>query len=187
MKTRAALIERITRSGSQSVSTFGASDAGTLKAFQTFAFTMAQPGPVKDRQDKPHPHQAIVDPSGRFLVVPDLGADLVRYYSFEKGVDKLTEHAPLCVQPGSGPRHAVFWSAGGQRGNGAVFMYVLGELANSITGYRVAYPPNGGMVFRKVSIASSLVGGTPKTPSSAAEIMLSVRSPSPTVTDPTGS
>lgn len=144
---------------------------------------MARPGPVKDRQEKPHPHQAVVDPSGRFLVVPDLGADLVRYYSFEHGVDKLTEHAPLGVQAGSGPRHLVFWSADGQCNNSTVFMYVLSEFTNAVTGYRVGYPSNSSMVFRKVSLASSLLGGTPKAPSFAAEIVLSVRSPPPTVTD----
>lgn len=34
-------------------------------------------GPNKARQDSPHPHQALLDNSGRFFVVNDLGTDTI--------------------------------------------------------------------------------------------------------------
>ncbi|RWA03833.1 hypothetical protein EKO27_g11273, partial [Xylaria grammica] len=47
------------------------------KPLQQFKFNMTAPGP-NPRQNAPHPHAAHVDPTGKFLLVPDLGADLIR-------------------------------------------------------------------------------------------------------------
>lgn len=62
------------------------------------------------RQQGPHAHAAVVDPTGRFVLVPDLGADRVFIYAVD-GARKTLSPAPLpfvALPPGSGPRHLVF-------------------------------------------------------------------------------
>ncbi|SDC15366.1 6-phosphogluconolactonase [Paenibacillus sp. UNCCL117] len=82
-----------------------------------------------DRQDRPHPHSAFFSPDGRFLLVPDLGLDLVRIYKVDAGNGKLQVHADASVHPGAGPRHLAF------RPDGR-FAYVINELDSTIVAFR---------------------------------------------------
>lgn len=87
-------------------------------------------GPNQRRQASAHAHNAVVDPSGRHVLVPDLGADRVFVYGFDGA-----KHALLAdngdpprafpVAPGSGPRHLVFGADGR-------FAYVITELSAEI-------------------------------------------------------
>lgn len=87
-------------------------------------------GPNQRRQASAHAHNAVVDPSGRHVLVPDLGADRVFVYGFDGA-----KHALLAdngdpprafpVTPGSGPRHLVFGADGR-------FAYVITELSAEI-------------------------------------------------------
>lgn len=56
-------------------------------------------------QDQARPHQAILDPTGDFLVFPDLGADLLRVLKVDKATLKHTE--AVCIRS-SGQRAFVF-------------------------------------------------------------------------------
>lgn len=114
---------------------------------QVFSYSMDRPGPDPSRQDAPHPHMAAVDPSGGFIVVPDLGADILRVYSVDKPSGFLTSCANVTATPGSGPRHAAFWE-----GAGGTMMYLANELGNSVTVYSVAYPTVEGECLGLVSI-----------------------------------
>jgi 6-phosphogluconolactonase (cycloisomerase 2 family) len=60
--------------------------------------------------DAPHAHQAITDPSGRFVLVSDLGTDRIYVYRFDKTAGKLSPNDPPFYQaaPGTGPRHLSF-------------------------------------------------------------------------------
>ncbi len=63
-------------------------------------------GPDKSRQKGPHAHMVSLDPKNRFLLVPDLGADKVLIYHFDKESGVLTpnpEQAFLKMEPGTGP------------------------------------------------------------------------------------
>lgn len=73
---------------------------------------MAGPGPRPDRQDRPHPHAGFTDPSGDFMIVPDMGADLTRIFKINKETGILTECPAIASQPGDGPRHGLFRKAG---------------------------------------------------------------------------
>ncbi|KAK6865528.1 hypothetical protein PG995_002056 [Apiospora arundinis] len=115
-------------------SSFDVKDTSSLALSQNETYTMAAPGPVPARQDVPHLHHTILDPSKRFMVVPDLGADLLRVYSLKRGSIAWTEIDPVQALPGSGPRHGVFATAGHN-----TFFYVLNELSNTISGYKVTY------------------------------------------------
>lgn len=69
------------------------------------------------------------------MLVPDLGADLVRVYAVPSGDDlTLTAVDPIVVAAGSGPRHIAFAVHGE-----TTYMYLVTELANTIVGYEVTY------------------------------------------------
>ena len=82
------------------------------------------------RQASAHAHSVAIDPSGRYALVPDLGADRVFIYRFDRATHALsqddgsTPHA-FVAAPGSGPRHIAFGSSG-------QFVYLLTELSAQI-------------------------------------------------------
>lgn len=63
-------------------------------------------GPDKDRQEAPHAHRVTVAPNNRFLLVNDLGLDLIHIYQLDAATGKLTPNeTPSWTAPaGSGPR-----------------------------------------------------------------------------------
>src|SRR5688572_10297328 len=66
---------------------------------------------VKERQEKAHVHAVVLSPDGRYLLVPDLGADKVFQYRVD--VTKPQALTPAnqpftAVKPGGGPRHLTF-------------------------------------------------------------------------------
>lgn len=100
----------------------------------TFEWTMSSPGPVTDRQDGPHPHSAVTDPTGAFLLIPDLGADLIRILAISES-GTLTECPAAEAPPGSGPRHGAFWSPD----EDTTILYTVNELGNSVTSWSLTY------------------------------------------------
>ncbi|RDW74617.1 uncharacterized protein DSM5745_07279 [Aspergillus mulundensis] len=152
---------------------------GTFNLSQTFTFAIPKPGPVPDRQDAPHPHGVVVDPTGHFVLVPDLGADLVRIFRINERTGKLSEQRPLVTPPGSGPRHGVFWLPQAQETNraqaqGSKF-YLVSELDNMVSGYDVTYAQNGTMLFSQFYQGSTYGGAAAPSGSKAAEIAIAVR------------
>ncbi|RYP71137.1 hypothetical protein DL769_004748 [Monosporascus sp. CRB-8-3] len=150
-------------------STFSVGDGTELALVQNATYTLAEPGPVPDRQAAPHPHDAVLDPTGKFILVPDLGADLVRVYAVESGSLAWTELDPIKVAPGSGPRHGAFAVVGQN-----TFFYLLNELSNTITGYRVTYNAESAVEFAQIfEISSHGAGGSVPEGALAAEIEVS--------------
>ena len=97
--------------------------------FSTTAVSAEGSGPNKNRQEGPHAHQVMPDPSGTFLLVPDLGTDKVLNYSLDQENGKLTpnpQQAWLELPPGAGPRHLAFHPSG-------KFVYVLSEMNSTLT------------------------------------------------------
>lgn len=142
------------------VSTLAMQNATTMKVVQQANFTAITPlGPdPKGRQFIPHEHQALLDPTGKFILMADLGADLVRVMCWGPTTDNntLLEHPPLKAAPGSGPRHAVFWQPKGNNNTtDNLYLFLVAELANTITAYKVSYPSNGGMEFTEVGKTST--------------------------------
>lgn len=90
---------------SGSVSVLTAANDGRLGAV-TDVVEHTGSGPDPDRQSTPHPHQVVVDPSGRWVLVVDLGVDSIYVYQLAEG--KLNRHAQVAMTPGSGPRHLSF-------------------------------------------------------------------------------
>ncbi len=64
--------------------------------------------------DTPHPHMIQADPSGRFVLAPDLGLDRIFVWAFDRAAGRLTPADPpsASVPPGDGPRHFAFHPSG---------------------------------------------------------------------------
>ncbi|MEJ8645569.1 lactonase family protein [Streptomyces sp. MS1.HAVA.3] len=79
-----------------------------------------------DRQEGPHAHQVLPDPTGRWVLSVDLGTDAVRVCALDAATGELRVHAETTLRAGTGPRHLAFHP------DGAV-AYVLHELEPQVT------------------------------------------------------
>jgi 6-phosphogluconolactonase (cycloisomerase 2 family) len=141
---------------------------------QVFQYKLTKPGAVPDRQDAPHEHEVILDPTGSFIVVPDLGADLLRIFAINKSTSMLSESSTYSVPAGTGPRHGAFLNTGN-----ATYLFIIAELANTITSYSVAYTATG-LSLTQVFISGAYgINVTIPAGAGAAEAILSVRPFSP--------
>jgi 6-phosphogluconolactonase (cycloisomerase 2 family) len=151
----------------------------TMEQIQVFEYVNKTKLGPHAQQTGPHPHQAIVDPTGKFVVVPDLGGDLLRVFAINTNtVDKriLLEKKATATKPGSGPRHAVFWknSGNGTSGTGETYLFVVFELTNTVSSYKVTYLPNEELELIEMGSQSTFGGGLSNTAgAAAAEIQIS--------------
>ncbi|MER5928645.1 lactonase family protein [Streptomyces sp. NPDC002054] len=86
-------------------------------------------GPDPERQQSPHAHQVLADPSGRWVLSVDLGTDSVRIcapVAPDPGAGAPSVHAEVRLPPGNGPRHLAFHASG-------ALVYVLNELRPLLT------------------------------------------------------
>lgn len=91
------------------------------------------------------PDFAIADPSGKFLLVPDPGADFVRIYLLNEGGRlRFTDLPPLIIS--GGPRYADFLVTL----DGTVYLYVTTANTNMIMGYKVLYTSSTTIEFKNV-------------------------------------
>ncbi len=88
-----------------------------------------------ERQAGPHAHCILPDPTNRFAVAADLGADKLLIYQMDLENGKLHKHAEVQVQPGAGPRHLTFHPKGR-------YAYLINELNSTLNAYR--YDSNSG-------------------------------------------
>lgn len=152
---------------------------GHLKLLETFTYKLDSPGTVPSRQDSPHPHETILDPTQQYILIPDLGADLVRVYGINAEDNSLIAKTPLKAVAGSGPRHGVFTL---DPISGSYIFYLDAEITSTVTAYRVTYEDNlGGLIFDTLGTYSSLAPGQAIPPTTtgastgvAAEIAISV-------------
>ncbi|KAL0769424.1 hypothetical protein CaCOL14_008732 [Colletotrichum acutatum] len=159
----------IAQYGGSSVSWFDISSPAALTAVKSETFNMSAPGPNPSRQDAPHPHEVFLDPKGQFVLVPDLGADLVRVFAVD-GANNLAAVDPLVAAPGSGPRHVEFLVTP----EGKTYLYLISELANTVTAYDVTYRENKTLGFTEVFSGSTYgAGASAPAGASAAEIWIS--------------
>ncbi|KFA77957.1 hypothetical protein S40288_10439 [Stachybotrys chartarum IBT 40288] len=119
--------------GGQAVDVWDVADRG-LVLLRTIA-SPGGPGPDPDRQTESHPHQTMLDPSGRFFIVNDLGTDSILVIDAQDDLFEIVE--TLRVEPaGCGPRHSVFYPAGTPT---ATHLFIVCELTNQVLAYSVTY------------------------------------------------
>jgi 6-phosphogluconolactonase len=88
-------------------------------------------GPVADRQGQPHAHCIIADPSNRFALAADLGADRVFVYRLDLDGHSLrhSEGGDAVMRAGAGPRHLAFHPT-------LPFVFVANELDSTVATLR---------------------------------------------------
>lgn len=109
------------------------------------------------RQQGPHPHMALFDPSGRFIATTDLGLDRIEILTIDGGM--LQRGHAASVAPGSGPRHLAFGAAGRT-------LYVINELTAVIAVF--AFDPATGRVGDQIQSTSTVPADFPAHKSTAA-------------------
>ena len=86
----------------------------------------APPGSfARSGHNAPHAHMIQTDPAGKFVIVADLGTDLLIIWKFDAAQGKLSDPKTVPSSPGAGPRHFVFHP------NGRWF-YSLNEEASTL-------------------------------------------------------
>lgn len=83
-------------------------------------------GPNRERQEGPHAHAVLTDPSGRWALTVDLGTDSVRVCELDRASGELEIERELGLRSGIGPRHLTFHPDGAHA-------YVMNELDSVVT------------------------------------------------------
>ena len=88
-------------------------------------------GPVADRQGGPHAHCILADPTNRFALAADLGADRVFVYRLDLAGKSLqhVEGGDAVMRAGAGPRHVAFHPT-------LPLVYVANELDSTVATLR---------------------------------------------------
>jgi 6-phosphogluconolactonase (cycloisomerase 2 family) len=133
---------------------------------------MASRGP-NPRQDVPHPHEIIKDPTGNFILVPDLGADLIRVFKINQSTGQLTSCGSAQTAPGDGPRHGKWWNPNGAANStDGLRFYSLNELGNSVSAWNVNYSSGCINLSRTQTLSTYASGVKPGSGTKAAEIRI---------------
>ena len=113
------------------VAVFPIMDDGSLAPRSDLVLPAGEPGPYREHQHGPHPHQAAFDPTGRYVVVPDKGLDRIFVYRFDPTRGTLAPNEPPSVKCryGAIPRHVAFHP-------GAPYAYVVNERDSTVYAYR---------------------------------------------------
>lgn len=127
------------------------------------------PGPVVGRQDSPHPHESLLDPTGDFIVVPDLGTDSIvvldtKEFEIKNRID---------VYPaGNGPRHGSFFPRGTDCQ--ATHFFLASEIASLVKVFELDYTRNN-LEFNEIQSISTFGKDFPPanaTTASAGELVI---------------
>jgi 6-phosphogluconolactonase len=121
-------------------------DDGALRDQIQLAELKGTSGPHRVRQASSHPHEIVFDPSGRFVVVPDLGLDRVFVFRFDPARGALSEASVMQGRSTSGPRHVAFHPT-------KPVAWVLNELDSTLTACQ--WDGEGG-VLKPVQVITTL-------------------------------
>ena len=116
-------------SDGSAVSVHPLSETGLIgQASYLFKYNLTQPGPgLGGSQIQSNPHEAVFEPSGQYMFVPDRGADRLYVYRVAGPYDVSQVHN-ITLPPGTGPRHATFRTFNCTR----TYLYLVSELDNTV-------------------------------------------------------
>jgi 6-phosphogluconolactonase len=116
--------------GGGSAASFSVGADGRLSPAVSF-FQYDGHGPDTARQKGPHAHRVTVSPGNRFLLVNDLGLDVIHIYRLNPATAELTQNEPAVWKssPGAGPRALRFHPNG-------KFAYCVTEMSSSVVTLR---------------------------------------------------
>ncbi|GBG09871.1 hypothetical protein PAT3040_04545 [Paenibacillus agaridevorans] len=101
-------------------------DAGDIGKLSSLMQHVCEPGPVADRQEKPHAHCIAPMPGTNYVCAVDLGMDAIITYAYRESDGTLSKRYECKLTGGYGPRHIVFHPI-------LPVGYVTNELASSVT------------------------------------------------------
>lgn len=115
--------------GSGSISAYSLGPAGELLARVSHVQHTGK-GVHPARQEGPHAHCILVDPSDNYVCAVDLGLDQIQIYALDRRTGALTNTGrPFKATPGFGPRHLAFHPNGKHA-------FVIHELASKLSSCR---------------------------------------------------
>lgn len=79
------------------INTFDISNPSAIAASKTDVFPNPTEKSSYTQQAQSRPHEAVLDPTGDFLLFPDLGSDLLRVFKVDKKTLSLTEAVSICL------------------------------------------------------------------------------------------
>jgi 6-phosphogluconolactonase len=107
-------------------------DGGGVAPVEASTANGGSTGPNAARQEAPHAHCVVTDPSNRFVLMADLGLD--RVFLDRLDADRIaltpTEGRGVRLRPGAGPRHLAFHPR-------LPLVYVANELDSTVTTLRL--------------------------------------------------
>jgi len=112
------------------VALFPVQPDGGLGPYTDLVVPEGEPGPFRDEQRGPHPHQATFDRTGKFVVVPDKGLDKIFVFRLDAARGKLVPCDPPFVKArfGAIPRHITFHPS-------RPYAYVVNEQDSTVNAY----------------------------------------------------
>ena len=119
--------------GGQSISLFPIAKNGEVRPASHVVEHLGGSEVVVERQMESHPHSTIIDATGNFVFVPDLGLDRIFIYKIDRTARKLEPNPAqsfIDLPPGSGPRHFNIHP-------NSRYAYVINELSSTITAYNI--------------------------------------------------
>ncbi|KAG5957381.1 hypothetical protein E4U58_006121 [Claviceps cyperi] len=123
---------------------------------------------VSVNQTQSHPHQAVLDPTGKYFLVNDLGRD--KMYILDSTNDSFAIINYVPVEPaGCGPRHGAFFPVGAAK---ATHYMVVCENTNLVKTYALKYGGAKGIEFYKAQSLSTFTTETPPDNARAAELII---------------
>ena len=113
------------------VTVFPIREDGSLAVFSDLVTLAGKVGTNRSEQATSHPHQVSFDPSGKFLLVSDVGLDKVFVYRLDTSTGKLiaNDYPSVATRAGAGPRHFAFHPS-------KPYAYVINGLDSTITTYQ---------------------------------------------------
>ena len=116
--------------GSGSVAVLPLEPDGRLLPVHQLYQLPGKPGPDPVQQASSHPHAAIFDPTGGYVIVPDKGFDCTFVFRFDAGTGRIepTAQGPVASRRGAAPRHCTFHPS-------LPVLYVNNELDSTVTVY----------------------------------------------------
>ncbi|KAI1402883.1 putative isomerase YbhE [Hypoxylon fuscum] len=118
------------------------------------------PGEPNPAQGAHHPHQALLDPTGRFFVIPNLGGDSVLVLDSQD--DKYEITGTVALPTGTGPRHGGFVTSGETH-----YYTLASELSNELFLFELKYADDQ-LQFTQLQNQSTYGAFPPANASSAA-------------------
>ncbi|KAH7041583.1 Lactonase, 7-bladed beta-propeller-domain-containing protein, partial [Microdochium trichocladiopsis] len=130
---------------------------GSLTLIKTLKLT----GALGPQQTSHRAHQVLLDPTGQFFAVPDLGGDQVVLVDARADKYELVG-TTVPTGAGTGPRHGQFiGGGGGADGAPATHYVVVTELSNELILYKLTYT-SAGISFAEVDRQTTIPAGTPQ-------------------------